>query len=162
LSLLREGYVERGTRELIRAVELRPAPRYLTYLGDAYTVSIGDFRQALIAYHMAESEGGSDVNAEFYAKLARCYIYSGDLNAAEAAIRKGKQLDAYHPYVLVIDGFLEWKRGRLVESRQALATAFAATGLRSDPAVFLDTFWGRPSEVRQLIADLRANSAAGH
>jgi hypothetical protein len=163
LSLLQRGQVEPGVRELIRAVELRSLPRYLTYLADAYTLSLGDYRQALIAYQMAEEQGGEDVDATFYAKLARCHVFAGNLNEATRAIEAGQKLNAGDPTLLVVNGFLQWKLGNWEQARGSLGYAFLTTGRSSNAAGFLLPFWGRADEVGKLLSDLRsaAKPAAG-
>ena len=156
-ALLRAGYTEQGVRELIRSVELRPAPRYLILLGDAYTNGLRDYRQALIAYSMAREQGGRDVNAAFYAKLARLNILTENWEEARKAIQAGRQADERDPSLLVANGFLEWKLGNLAEARRALSIALLITGQTSRPAELLINYWGGDAaEARKLLADLRA------
>ena len=161
LSLLQTGQTERGIKELIRAVEIRPTPRYLGYLGDAYTLSSGDYKQALIAYNMALEQGGPDVTAEFYAKLARAYLLAGDPEAAARAIQAGWKMNANEPSLLVINGFYQWKQGNFEEARKSLGKALIITGQTSNPAAFIGRFWGNPAEVGSLLAALRSAPPSG-
>ncbi|MBI4442088.1 MAG: glycosyltransferase family 39 protein [Acidobacteria bacterium] len=155
LALLQNRQTERGIKELIRAVEIRPTPRYLMYLGDAFTMSAKDYRQALIAYQMALVQGGSDITAEFHAKMARCYLMAGRFEEAGRAIEAGKKLNANDPALLVIEAFLQWRLGNLEQTRHALVRVFRITGRRSNPADFLYPFWGNAKDVGRLLADLR-------
>jgi len=155
LALLQNRQTERGIQELIRAVEIRPTPRYLMYLGDAFTMSARDYRLALIAYQMALEQGGSDITAEFHAKLARCYLMAGRFEEAGRAIEAGKKLNANDPALLVIEAFLQWKLGNLEQTRQSLARVFRITGRTSNAADFLYPFWGNAQDVGRLLADLR-------
>ncbi|MCZ6753414.1 MAG: glycosyltransferase family 39 protein [Acidobacteria bacterium] len=156
LALLRNGKTEQGVKELIQAVEIRAHPRYLTYLGDAYTLGVKDYRQGLIAYNMALEQGGSYITAEFYSKLARAHYWAGNPDQAIRAMEAGKNLDPNDPSVLVIDGFLKWKQGNLEDARQSLRTALILTGQTSNPAGFLYRFWGDAGEVGRLLSDLRS------
>ncbi|MBI3895917.1 MAG: glycosyltransferase family 39 protein [Acidobacteria bacterium] len=158
LAHLRQGHVERGVKELIRAVEIRPVPRYLIFLGDAYTMSVGDYRQALIAYNMAREQGGADIDAEFYAKLARYYLLAGDLPLARETILEGEKLDANDPGLLVMNGVLEWKLGNFDEARLSLRRALVITQRRSNPAGFFSQYWPRASDIGRLLSDLRPQS----
>lgn len=160
-ALLQAGLTERGVKELIRAVEIRPTPRYLVYLGDAYTLSLGDYRQALIAYSMALEQGGPYTKADFYAKLARVYLLAGHPEQAGRAIQAGWKMNANEPSLLVINGFLQWKQGNLQEARNSLRKALIITGQTSNPAAFIYRYWGDPAEVGRLIADLRSSQASG-
>jgi tetratricopeptide (TPR) repeat protein len=161
LALLQRGETERGVKELIQSVEIRPVPRYLIYLGDAYTMSLADYRQALIAYNMALQEGGSSLGADFYAKLARAYIKSGNLELAQRAIDAGSQVDRNEPTLLVINGFLQWKLGNFPLALNSLRKALRTTGQTSNPSGFLYHYWGDAAEVGRLIADLRSKPASG-
>ncbi|OFW09128.1 MAG: hypothetical protein A3G20_08380 [Acidobacteria bacterium RIFCSPLOWO2_12_FULL_59_11] len=158
LAHLRQGHIERGVKELIRAVEIRPIPRYLTFLGDAYTISLRDYRQALIAYNMAREQGGPDVNAEFYAKLARYYLLVGNMDSARSAILEGKKINTTEPGLLVMDGVLEWKLGNLDQSRLSLRGALMVTQRRSNPAGFFSQYWPDARQVGQLLSDLNSHA----
>lgn len=159
LALLQVGQTERGVKELIRSVEIRPAPRYLIPLGDAYTLSLADYRQALIAYNMALQEGGRSMGAEFYAKLARAFIKSGNLEQAQRAVDAGAQVDPSDPTLLVINGFLQWKLGKFPLALNSLRKSLAVTGQTSNPSGFFYHYWGDPAEVGRLISDLRPNNS---
>lgn len=156
LSLLQEGKTERGVKELIRAVEIRAAPRYLIDLGDAYTLSARDYRQAVIAYKMAFESRGPYLTAEFYAKMARAYVLEGELDKAARAIQTGLQINRGEPTLWVINSFLQWKRGDWEEARQSLRRALVMTGQTSNAAGFIYHYWGDPAEVGRLLADLRS------
>ena len=160
LAHLRQGHIERGVKELIRAVEIRPIPRYLTFLGDAYTISLRDYRQALIAYNMAWEQGGPDVNAGFYAKLARYYLFVDNLDAASKAIQKGKTMNANDPALVVMEGFLQWKLGNLEEARLSLRRALFITQQTSNLVSFFSQYWPNENDVSRLLADLRSQPAA--
>ena len=159
LALLQQGYVERGVNELIRSVAIRPIPRYLTALGDAYTLSLGDYQQARRAYDLASAEGGGAMSADSYAKLARLLIRTDSFDEAELAIRKGAQLEPNHPDILLANGFLEWKRGNFDKARQSLRAAMIVTGTQSDIAFFFQKYWGNADDVRRLLADLQTSQA---
>ena len=158
-ALLASGQIEPAVRELIRAVELRPAPQYLIRLGDVYAMALKDYRQAFIAYSMARTQGGPSINAAFYAKLARLHILTGDLDAAEQAIQAGMQDDSHDPSLLVSRTFLERKKGNLAEARRFFQSALAITGQASRAAGFLSEYWGDPTDVRSLLSDLRPDQS---
>ena len=158
-ALLQAGQTERGVKELIRAVEIRPAPRYLVFLGDAYTLLLRDYRQATIAYDMALEASGVYANSLLYAKQARAYIMAGRLNEARAAIEAGGKKNANDPNLLVVNGFLQWKLGNLEEARGSLRKALAVTGQNSNVAGFLYPYWGNPADIGRLLSDLRASAA---
>ncbi|MBI1955259.1 MAG: glycosyltransferase family 39 protein [Acidobacteria bacterium] len=160
LAHLGQGHIERGVKELIRAVEIRPIPRYLTFLGDAYTISLRDYRQALIAYNMAREQGGPDVNAEFYAKLARYYLFVDNLDAASKAIQKGKTMNANDPALVVMEGFLQWKLGNVEEARLSLRRALFITQQTANLVSFFSQYWPNENDVSRLLADLRSPPAA--
>jgi tetratricopeptide (TPR) repeat protein len=161
LALLQRGETERGVKELIHSFEIRPVPRYLIYLGDAYTMGLADYRQALIAYNMALQAGGRSLGADFYAKFARVYIKSGNLELAQRAIDAGSQVDPNDPTLLVINGFLQWKRGSFPLALNSLRKVLAITGQTSNAAGFFDHYWGDPAEVGRLIADMRSIASNG-
>ena len=155
LALLHVGETERGVRELIQAVDLRPVPRYLIYLGDAFTLHVGDYRQALIAYNMALEQGGSSLDADFYAKLARVYLRTGRLDQARLAIEAGGKINSGEPSLLVMNGFLQWKEGNLEGARNALLRALSITGQTSHAAAFIFHEWGNTAELGPLLSDLQ-------
>jgi tetratricopeptide (TPR) repeat protein len=158
-ALLRAGQVERGVKELIHSVELRPDPRFLIGLGDAYTLFLRDYRQALIAYSMAREQGGREINAAFYSKLARLYILTGNWEEARQAIQAGMQTDDRDPSLLVVNGFLEWRQGNLAEARRSLGIALVITGQTSQPAKLITNYWGDAAAAGKLLADLRTARA---
>lgn len=160
LALLQNGETERGTKELIRAVEIRPAPLYLENLGDAYTLRLADYRQALIAYNWALQVGDRSIRAELYAKLARVYIKSGNIKLAQSAIDAGSQVNPNDPTLLVINGFLQWKLGNFPQALISLRKSLSITGQKSNPAGFLYHYWGDAAETGRLIAELRSHAAS--
>ena len=153
-ALLRYGQTEWGVKELIRGIELRSAPRYLIRLGDAYTTFLRDYRQALIAYTMAREQGGSEINADFYASLARLHILMGNMEEARRALQSGQEKQADNPNLLVVTAFFHWKQGELENARQALRRALRITGTHSNIAVFIHLYWADAADVRRLLADL--------
>ncbi len=160
IALLKRNHVERGVKELIQAVELRDAPRYLVNLGDAYSLSLGDYRQALIAYRMALERGGSaGVSAEFYARIARAHVLAGQLHEADQFIQSGLAQNATEPSLWVVNSFLQWKQGDLPESLLSAQRALAVTGQTSGAAGLMYHYWGDAAEVGRLLADLRAFQA---
>ena len=154
LALLEAGQVERGMRELIRAVELRPGPQQLERLGDAYTLTAHDYRQAVIAYTMARDAEGQDPGSTIYAKLARVHFYAGQWEEARRAIDEGKRVNPTDPNLWIADGFVLWKRGMREEARVSLQRALAMARPRSDMPEFLTDFWRNPAEVAQILSDL--------
>jgi len=161
ISLLQRNQVERGVKELIRAVELRDAPRYLVNLGDAYSLSLGDYRQALIAYNMALERGGaSGVTADFYARIARANVLAGQFDQADQFIQSGIAQNATEPSLWVVNSFQKWKQGDLSESLLSVRRAQAVTGQTSGAARLMYHYWGDAAEVGRLLADLRAFQAA--
>ena len=164
-SLLRAGQIERGVKELIHSVQLRPDPRFLIRLGDAYTLALKDYRQALIAYNMAREQGGREINAAFYSKLARLHIMTENWEEARQAIRAGMEADDRDPSLLVVNGFLEWRQGNLDAARRSLSIALVITGQTSQPAELITNYWGDAADAGKLLADLRtareANPPAG-
>ncbi|MBI4464602.1 MAG: glycosyltransferase family 39 protein [Acidobacteria bacterium] len=156
LALLQKGEIERGVKELIRAVEIRPAPRYLVNLGDAYTLSLQDYRQAIIAYEMARQTGGPYLTADFYAKLARAYILAGELGKARDALRQGGQVNPRDPRLWTVNAFLHWKQGNYEEARRSVQAVVSLTRHGSNLGGLLFYYWGNAGQVGQLLADLRS------
>jgi len=156
LALLEDGQIERGMPEMIRAVELRPSPTFLERLGDAYTLGVGDYRQAVIAYRMAVEKAGNDPGTEVYAKLARAHLLAGNLQEAERAIQDGKRVNPNDPTLWVIDGVLQWKLGNWEEARLSLRRSLAMTGRTSNAAGFIYQYWPNAAEVGKLLSDLRS------
>ena len=162
LVLLTQGQTEMGMKELIRAVELRPIPRYLIRLGDAYMMGARDYRQALIAYQMAIGQGGPEIPAEFYARLARLHMVRGDWQEARRALQAGQKKDADNPHLLVVTAFYHWKQNDLENTRQALRRAFGVTGANADLATFIHFYWADASEEGRLLAALGSSPLGDH
>ncbi|OFV99144.1 MAG: hypothetical protein A3F68_13120 [Acidobacteria bacterium RIFCSPLOWO2_12_FULL_54_10] len=159
LAYMRSGQTNLGVPELIRAVEIRPAPLYLTYLGDAYTMSVKDYRQAGIAYQMARDQGGPDIDAKFYFKLARYHLLAGNSDAARKAISDGKKISLNEPGLHVVESILEWKSGNLDAARRSLTTVLTMTQRRADLPGFLRQFWPLPIDNDKLLSDLRSSQS---
>ena len=160
LALLAKGQTERGVNELIQAVELRPSPRYLIRLSDVYTTVLQDYRQALIAYTMALEQGGTEINADFYAKLARLYIRMENWEEARRALQAGAKLERNDPNLLVVEAFYNWKQGDLERARQVLGRALAITGQRSNVSGFIYYYWGDAAATEKLLTELRTAPAS--
>ena len=159
-ALLLDNQIERGAKELIRAVEIRPDADSLERLGGAYTLGLGDFRKAIIAYKMALAAGGSSSPTEdVYAKLARASLLAGNMQEAGSAIQAGYQINPNAPFLLVVSSFFQWKQGNLQEARRALRTALVITDQTSGTAQFIYSYWGDVAEVGRLLSDLRAHQA---
>jgi tetratricopeptide (TPR) repeat protein len=156
LALLSYGRTEEGVKELIKAVEINPDPRFLEHLGDAYTLSIGDYRQAFIAYQMALGEGENLTGTQLFGKLARAQLLSGDLHGAKQTIERGKQVNPNDPSLWIADGFLHWKTGDWDQARVSLRRSLVLTQRRSNVAGFIYDFWPDPQEIGKLLADLRS------
>ena len=165
LALLQAGRIQRGGDELGRAVEIRPAPQYLSRLGDAFLFSARDHPQAIQAYRLAVDKAtaampGSPALAEYYAKLARAYVIIGSLEQAQQAIESGKHLDRRNPRLWVAESFLHWKQGNLDEARNSMRFVLIITGQRSNIARFIHYYWGDAAEVGRLLAALRSSPPA--
>ena len=155
-SLLEDRQVERGVREIIRAVEIRPLPRYLSMLGDAYTVHVGDYRQAIIAYQMAMNGEHSSVKKEvLHAQIARAHVMAGNLEEAGRSIQASRAINPDSPFLLVVDAFYEWQRGNLQPARQSLLRALSLTHQTNAIGKFLYVYWGNAADAGRLLADLR-------
>jgi tetratricopeptide (TPR) repeat protein len=157
LTLLQNGQTERGMRALIRSVELGGRSQMLERLGDAYTLTAQDYRQAVIAYQMAAGQEGPRRGSEIHGKLARVHYLSGNLDAAKEAVEQGKQLSPTDPGVWIANGFVLWKEGKWDEARVSLRRALALAGGTPNSARFFTEFMGRPAEVGQILADLRSS-----
>jgi len=155
-AFLQDNQVERGVKELIRAVEIRPTYEYLFPLGDAYAFNLGDYRQAIIAYNMALQGGGpSSLREELYAKLARSYLLTGQLEEAGRAIQEGIKSNPNNPFLLVDGIFLEWKRGNWQEARISLHRVLPLAD-QSGIIRYIYSYWANAAEVSRLLSDLRA------
>jgi tetratricopeptide (TPR) repeat protein len=166
-ALLANGQPQRGGDELVLAVQLTPAPLYLSYLGDALTLSARNYPEAIVMYRRAldgaNASGGSVSNSlasDFYAKLARAQIFAGSLDEASRAIEVGKQLDITNPRLWVVEAFLQWKRKNWEGARYSLRTVMEMTGHSSQAANLVGYYWGDAREIGRLLADLHATSAA--
>lgn len=156
MALLRNGQTERGVKELIRAVEIRPEPRYLQNLGDAYTLHLGDHRQAIRAYQMALERAQGLEKADFYARLARTYTLAGNFAEANRALQIGKSNSHPETSFLMVEALLRWKEGNVEETRRLLRRAFALAEEIPDPSGFILSYWGDPAAVVELPVDLRS------
>ena len=155
-ALVQDGQTERGVQEFMRAFDLQPSPEYLLAVGDAYTLYLGDYRQALMAYNMA-LQRGAPPTAGFYARLARAHLLAGNWKEAGLALQASKRINPNETGALVIDSFLQWKLGNLEEARQSLQKALAQSGQTANAAGFIHTFWRDRAEVGRLLADLRSS-----
>jgi hypothetical protein len=165
-ALLEAGQVERGVRELIRAVEIRPTPENLGRLGDAYTVSTRDFRQAIVAYNLALEQGGAASSTyssiELYARLARAHLMAGNHADAGMAIEAGRRINPQDPYLLVVESFYHSAQGNHEAALRVLQTALVSTGYTptdetTGVARFLQLYWGNAADVGRLLAFLYAH-----
>jgi protein O-mannosyl-transferase len=153
-ALLRAGQPERAVAELRRAVEIRPGLRYRVALGDAYTDGTGDYRQAIATY-LAARQAAGPLPAPFWAKLAKAYYLSGDLDRATEVIQSIGQLDPGDPSVALVDIFVQWKQGHVEAARRSLRVVMQSNHFYpGTPADFLNHYWGRPDEVRRMLADV--------
>ena len=162
-ALLANGQTQRGGDELVLAVQLTPAPLYLSYLGDALTLSARNYPEAIVVYRRAlegaHASGGSVSNSlasDFYAKLARAQIFAGSLDEASRAIETGKRLAITNPRLWVVDAFLQWKRKNWDGARYSLRTVMEMTGTTAQVAGLVGYYWGDAREIGRLLADLKA------
>ncbi len=160
MAYLQRGDTDQGLPHLIRAVEIRPIPRYLVYLADAYAMNAGDYRQALIAYQMAERQGGSEINAGFYGKLARLHLKTGDSGRATEAIEKGKSLGGPDPNLLGIEAISYWMGGRWDLARAAVGQLAAGTGGEQTAFQLIGEFWGEREQIGRMQQDLAGGLAS--
>ncbi len=155
-ALLRAGYSDLAIKEFVRAVEIRPSPQYLIYLGDAYTDDAGDYQRGLAAYKTARESG--PLPLFYWAKVAKAYYLSGDFKEATRIIEAGQKLDADDPGLLLVNGFVQWKQGNREQARRALQRLMALNTLypRTPDAAakFINHYWEHPAEAGQLLADL--------
>jgi hypothetical protein len=159
LALLQNGYTERGVKELIRAVELRSTPLFLSRLGDAFTLSVGDYRQAAIAYTMALEQEGTDPHTELYAKLARARLLEGRPEEARRVIEAGQKVNPNDPALWIVNAVLEWKSGNGEGARLWLGRALAMAGNTPDAAGFILQTWPFPQDVRRLLSGSPSSEA---
>ena len=153
-SLLKDGQTNRGMQELIRAVEIRATPHTLQQLGEGFTFTARDYKQAIIAYKMAAEL--PNATPEIHGKLARAYYLAGDLEAARAAIERGVRVSQFDPGLWIISGFVYWKQGNWDEARRSLNAALVMIGRTANPAEFFGAFMGNSAEVAKLLSDLNS------
>ncbi len=152
-ALLRNQHPDLALREFFQALQIRPAPLYFLYLGDAYAIGFGDYRQALMAYRMVlQNKNGPPFDV--WAKLAKVYYLQGDLENAGGAIEAGRRIYADDPRLLVVNGFLQWKRGNLEQAKRSLLRVPALGRRTANAAALINYYWGNPAEVGRLLADL--------
>lgn len=156
LALLRAGIADQGMKEMIQAVEIRPSRRTLERLGDAYTLTAHDYRQAVIAYNMALEITGPSPVSEVYGKLARAQTLAGDMKSAANVIALGKKINPNDPNLWIANGFFLWKQGNWQEARLSLRRALAMVGGNAQPAELFSEFLGQPAEVKRMLLDLRS------
>jgi Flp pilus assembly protein TadD len=159
LALLRNGQRELGVQHMLRAVEIRPSWRVLERLGDVYTLTLRDYRQAQIAYHMALEQTGPKGSPEIYGRIARAYYLAGDLEETTRVLEAGKRNNPNDLGLWIIDGFVRWRQGNLDEARSSLRRAVAMTGGSVNPAQFFTEFLGNPREVGRMLSSLRSSEA---
>jgi cytochrome c-type biogenesis protein CcmH/NrfG len=144
---------------MLRAVEIRPSWRVLERLGDVYTLTLRDYRQAQIAYHMALEQTGPKGSPEIYGRIARAYYLAGDLEETTRVLEAGKRNNPNDLGLWIIDGFVRWRQGNLDEARSSLRRAVAMTGGSVNPAQFFTEFLGNPREVGRMLSSLRSSEA---
>ena len=155
-AFFENGQTERGMREAIRAVELNESAQYLTQLGDAYTQYAHDYRQALIAYHLALPKAPVSIQAELLGKLARTYVLTGNFREARRALEAGLANNPRDSSLWVVKTFLEWGEENLPEARRSLDRALLLADRPPDVGVFLLVNWSNALDVGKLLAALQS------
>lgn len=156
-ELLGIGKTEAGMHELIAAVNIRPSAVYLEKLGDGYTLSAGDFRQAAVAYRMALEQ--SPDNLTLRMKSLRTLVQGGDLEQAAGELRAVQAEAAGSPLTLLAESMLHWKQGNLPEARSAYDRVLSALGDPTPSPRVLIGLWGNGAEVGRLLRALRSDGA---
>jgi protein O-mannosyl-transferase len=166
-ALMAAGQLQRGGDEIVRAVQLEPSPINLLYLGDALHTSARNYPEAIRMYRLAlkaaddpRTRTDRSLVIALYAKLARAYIRSGMLDEAADALRSARNLDRTDVLVLVIDGMLKWKQGKIGEARRELAPVLYVANQTSRAEEFINFYWGDRAEVSRFMADLRASGSS--
>ena len=108
---------------------------------------------------MARDQGGPDIDAKFYFKLARYHFLAGNSDAARKAISDGKKISLNEPGLHVVESILEWKSGNLDAARRSLTTVLTMTQRRADLPGFLRQFWPLPIDNDKLLSDLRSSQS---
>ena len=155
VELLSDGYGGLAAQELYKSVQLRPDPNYLVDLGDAYADGTKEYPKALLAYQTAIKLGVHQLPG-LWARLAKVYYHSGQMEEATRALDAAGQDASRDPELLTIRAFVLWRLGNLEASRaaisRALAGARASTSGRLSEANLLRTYWGSADEASQLLA----------
>jgi protein O-mannosyl-transferase len=151
VALLGNGYGRLAVQELYRSVQLRPDPSYMVDLGDAYADGLANYPKAILAYQTAIKLGVHQLPG-LWARLARAYFRSGQMEQANRALAAAGQNSPSDPELLVVRAFVSWKEGDLEAARGAIRLALAATGGRLDAPNLLRTYWGNATEAAQLLA----------
>ena len=105
---------------------------------------------------MALSRAQLNDRADIYAILVRTYVLTGNLEEANRALQLGKMTPYNETTFLMVEAFLRWKEGNVEEVRRLLRRAFALTEEIPNASRFILSYWGDPSEVAKLPADLRS------
>jgi tetratricopeptide (TPR) repeat protein len=152
-ALLWNHQPEAAIEELQKALELRPSPEYWVDLGDAYT-SLGEYRLAQNSYSTARRIAGP-LPLVFWYRVAKAHYLAGDLDSAMKVIEAGLNVDSEEPSLILVRGFVEWRRGDYLAAKGSIQQILAMNSLRShEPEAdreYLEQYWQRPDEVAQLL-----------
>jgi protein O-mannosyl-transferase len=162
-ALLADHQTERGVKELIEAVNIRPTSENLARLGDAYTLNVGDYRQGIIAYTMALKDAKANslyyAPAELYGELARAQLLSGDLPAAADSVLTGLRLRPDGLFLLTLQTYIDWRRGNAEAARNTLAKCRRLLDLSGTDPVDLQAYWRQLPEMDRMLAELDSGAA---
>ncbi|MBI4479619.1 MAG: glycosyltransferase family 39 protein [Acidobacteria bacterium] len=155
-ALLADGQANSAVKEFSRAVQIRPTARYLIQLGDAYSDRLGSYEQAMRAYR-AVQDLGPVLPLSVLISTAKSHYLAGEYDQARGLVDTGLKLSPDNANLLILNGFLEWKQGRMQPARDSIRRALAinaANPLSAHPARFLNFAWEHPAQVGQLLAAL--------
>jgi protein O-mannosyl-transferase len=157
-ALVADNQIQRGMNELIEAVKIRAVPSNLGRLGDAYTLKVGDYRQAIIAYEMAlEQANPLDLTfapKDLYARLARAQLLAGDTQAAARSVDAGIKLNSDDSFLLAMQAMVAWKLGDTSLAREALLKCLHVLDISQDSRKAVYVYWHSPGDAAKLLADL--------
>lgn len=112
------------TRELIESLNKKKYynPQALKIMEATLLIGEKKFKEALVILESLE-KGGAPLQAEVYAKLAKCYMKFGNRSLAQKTLDKGKTINFENAQIHFLQGLLSFHNEELERSVDAFLTS---------------------------------------